>query len=816
MVGYIHTNDDTAHKTNIVDADLHFSIDKVTRVISNNSEKISIMQYDHNSERFSFEIDRIVEGHDMLNCRGDRGSITIHSCNASSSSRNVSSNDIYVVTDVAIRTEDLNKEPSKQKLFFTWLISQNATKYAGTLNFAIIFACDDGNKTIYRWGTNPYKGITILPEIYNESAVTNTYPEVLLQWERQILAYMESSTVELQNRINDLVIDPADFATTEEVEAIFSDEVDKYEPGEYHVYSQIDSYLNPESDNPVKNKVVKEALDKKVDLDDLNKEVFTDEACDVEMLDRQSEDLTVDFVYGKYINRFGEEMELPEHTENIAYGIAPVVEGEEYIVTGLYGDPNVYPYTGVTFKDANQKVVYNLNDSTPPYNYYEILENVVDNNTGFRKITAKVIAPKKAVIAYYTVYASNAEYKLCNFKHVYTTKKSLNWLKLHSDNFDAETINQNIFKKDLNEVISSNLLTEFVDDAYINKDGRVTQNTTLKISYATAIGLIENHKLYVTLYANPNENAGEYLSFKDASDKHITYTGEFEETDIDNVYMVTVPKGAVSCRFNVLIKQQPNAICKMVYTAEDKINYSWLSIKKDNLSTELNDKIFATKLKYGNSIEPKLQFEGKKIAFFGDSITQGVASHADGTLSAATKNYTISFVEMSKASSSNNLGVSGTFICDSETENSIYNKVINYSGEHDIIVIAGGTNDYNFGKPLGVFGDTEPTTFYGALKSMCEHLVVNHSDKTVIFITPINQSRTPTTVDCLFDNNNPYRNAIFEVASSYGFNVVDGSQLGFPTDFNSTYKTYMIADGVHPTDEGYKMYARNLYRILMR
>lgn len=45
-----------------------FLIDPVTRAITTSSEKLHVMQFDHNSERLTFEMPRYIEGHDMSVC----------------------------------------------------------------------------------------------------------------------------------------------------------------------------------------------------------------------------------------------------------------------------------------------------------------------------------------------------------------------------------------------------------------------------------------------------------------------------------------------------------------------------------------------------------------------------------------------------------------------------------------------------------------------------------------------------------------------------------------------------------------------------
>ena len=50
-----------AHSHAIIDDDLYFTIDPSTREIKNESQKVKLMQYDHNSEQFTFELPRFVE-----------------------------------------------------------------------------------------------------------------------------------------------------------------------------------------------------------------------------------------------------------------------------------------------------------------------------------------------------------------------------------------------------------------------------------------------------------------------------------------------------------------------------------------------------------------------------------------------------------------------------------------------------------------------------------------------------------------------------------------------------------------------------------
>ena len=57
------------HNHNVYDTDNKFTIDGITRAIKNvSSSKTTVMQFDHNSEVFTFEVPRYIEGHDMTEC----------------------------------------------------------------------------------------------------------------------------------------------------------------------------------------------------------------------------------------------------------------------------------------------------------------------------------------------------------------------------------------------------------------------------------------------------------------------------------------------------------------------------------------------------------------------------------------------------------------------------------------------------------------------------------------------------------------------------------------------------------------------------
>ena len=126
---------------NIIDPDLHFIIDADNRSITNETgSKLTIMQYDHNSERATFELPRYIEDHDMSQCDLVIVLFANTSKGTSASNRSTSSG-VYQVTDLEI------KQDEPETLTCSWLISREATQYVGTLKFQMQFVCHENNET---------------------------------------------------------------------------------------------------------------------------------------------------------------------------------------------------------------------------------------------------------------------------------------------------------------------------------------------------------------------------------------------------------------------------------------------------------------------------------------------------------------------------------------------------------------------------------------------------------------------------------------------------------------------------------------------
>lgn len=167
------------HNHNVTDTDPYFSIDPDTRVLSYESEeKLTIIQGDHNSEIFTFEIPRTVDGHDMLLC----DVVRVHYINIDASNSSNKSPGVYKVVDLRQHPED------EELVLCSWAVSSRATKYAGSLNFLVQFACSNGSGGLsYSWNTAIYSGVQVTTGMNNSDIVVEDHADVLEQWYTELL-----------------------------------------------------------------------------------------------------------------------------------------------------------------------------------------------------------------------------------------------------------------------------------------------------------------------------------------------------------------------------------------------------------------------------------------------------------------------------------------------------------------------------------------------------------------------------------------------------------------------------------------------------
>lgn len=207
-----------AHKHSIYDTDMHFLIDPITRSIKNQSKKTIVVRGDHNSERFTFEIPKIVEGHDMSLCN----LVQIHYLNGPFA-------DIYKVEDLQIDPED------ESVVIFSWKIDRKATRKDGGLHFAIHLKCVSEDETIdYELRTTPFKEMTVSETIDVAEVITEEYPDILAEWEKRLEALEQGG-----GSGGTANIDLSNYVTKDMLSKVNADDVIERLSGTVNIYKPI-------------------------------------------------------------------------------------------------------------------------------------------------------------------------------------------------------------------------------------------------------------------------------------------------------------------------------------------------------------------------------------------------------------------------------------------------------------------------------------------------------------------------------------------------------------------------------------------------
>lgn len=183
------------HTHPVPDSDTHFIIDPYTRQIENtNYQKTVIMRGDHNSERFTFELPRYVDGHDMSLCNR----VIVHFDNVGDSIENIYSDVAYM--------DDLRINPDKpDTVISSWLIRREATQIVGLLSFSLQYQCVEGDEVTYEWNTDSCDEIEIRKSKSNGEAAIIKYTNVLEEWRAKIFgagdSVMSNITTEGANQV---------------------------------------------------------------------------------------------------------------------------------------------------------------------------------------------------------------------------------------------------------------------------------------------------------------------------------------------------------------------------------------------------------------------------------------------------------------------------------------------------------------------------------------------------------------------------------------------------------------------------------------
>lgn len=183
-----------AHNHPVTDIDTHFKIDGATRLVKNVSDtKTMLVQYDHKSERFTFEVDRKPDEHDLSLCNRVR----VHYINIEKSKRTENKGVCPITDTLQIHSED------DSLVTCSWLVPKEATLLVGSLHFVIEFACIEGNELLYSWNTARHTAVSIAEGIDGGEEVINANIDILTKWENDIkdnlIVSLEQTTISTED-----------------------------------------------------------------------------------------------------------------------------------------------------------------------------------------------------------------------------------------------------------------------------------------------------------------------------------------------------------------------------------------------------------------------------------------------------------------------------------------------------------------------------------------------------------------------------------------------------------------------------------------
>lgn len=216
-----------------------------------------------------------------------------------------------------------------------------------------------------------------------------------------------------------------------------------------------------------------------------------------------------------------------------------------------------------------------------------------------------------------------------------------------------------------------------------------------------------------------------------------------------------------------------------------------------------------------------MELKGKKIAFLGDSITQGVGTSCE------EKIYWNLLAQRTGAESYG-YGISATRIAKQHLpsryaaidDKYFSTRVETMIPDADVVVVFGGINDHGHGDaPMGNMEDRTEDTFYGACHMLIQKIMARYPDVPIVMMTPLHRCNWSNMLFNEFGVRmvgtlEDYVNAIRQVAAHYGVTVVDlFAQCPIQPDIAYQKEKYM-PDGIHPNDAGHVLIADVLQKVL--
>lgn len=343
---------------------------------------------------------------------------------------------------------------------------------------------------------------------------------------------------------------------------------------------------------------------------------------------------------------------------------------------------------------------------------------------------------------------------------------------------------------------------------YAQSDSEIDSNDVLK-SIMVCYGIYNRYEPYKAVYGY---------------DQIPTHINSVQSLDFNDLIFTENIRTYLTYDLGTLINAPLNIqgsyfVSSDIYRDKDTEKYIIQKAYNNDTSKEYTRYIYYNKIT--NAITPhewkeltpkeNKSVSNNKMFVVGDSITAGYPNYTNGIhwweCVARTYNYEVTQGAQTGA---------GIVYVANNKSGLILARSTDFTN-YNIAVFAFGTNDYGENIALGTFDDEyvndETATFYAGLKEVIRLVKTSNPSCTLIFSLPINRQRGSIatkwaygTTNSVGKTLNDYCNAIVECCNFYGIPYIDHRNGAFDSYSLPT----LLCDGVHPTDNGYKILGQEM------
>lgn len=385
----------------------------------------------------------------------------------------------------------------------------------------------------------------------------------------------------------------------------------------------------------------------------------------------------------------------------------------------------------------------------------------------------------------------------------------------------ADLIVKPVFKNDLNLIKNGSNFSKGVGNAQGENGATLTQKnvnnkTWMMAEWSESIYPRIAYELPIEVL---NERKNGYLQYAfDITSK----------LDIDTlaVRLTTYGETSSSSQYRlrkIKANQVNHYAVSLPYTMTESVTRARLFVF--DISEQANSGNFGIKnqtlsLIDGKNINNAYEFPNMESAIaFGDSITRGYKSTNE-----LVNSYTNTLQGMSgviidnRAISGGNWQYGGT----SPDVNSVLNRIRTTDlSTADTFLLAGGTNDFAQGLPIGDLSDQRDDTLMGAMNQGIQFIYDVNPDAKIYLITPMWRSRITGDPNVFVDvETTPNKSGLFlrdyvkavtDIAAKYHIPVLDLYHNFQINEFN--FRNWLV-DGLHPNDKGYVELAKVIGKFI--